>query len=438
MASISREKNGRRTIQFVGPDGKRRSIRLGKVSQRVAEAVKVRVEHLAAAAITGHALDAETARWVAELSDSLADKLAKVGLIAERESATLGEFVDGYIGKHTDVKPRTLLAYKQGRDSLVEFFGADRRLDTISPGEADEYRLWLRGEANKGDGYAEATTGRRIKHAKQFFTAAVRRRVIQGNPFADVKGGTQENRDRFYFVTREEIAKVIDACPNVEWRLLVALARYGGLRIPSEVVRLRWQDVDWSHGRLTVHAPKTEHHKGKGTRQIPLFPELRPYLSAAFDAAEPGAVYLVPSVRSKEKNLRTRLERIIYRAGLLPWPKLWQNLRSTRETELTERFPLHVVCEWIGNSAPVAAKHYLQVTDEHYRQAAETESGAESGARAVQNPVQQPAATLRKPSQRKPQPQAGSGFVRILATPCDSVQNAIVGPEGVEPPTQGL
>ena len=63
-------------------------------------------------------------------------------------------------------------------------------------------------------------------------------------------------------------------------------------------------------------------------------------------------------------NLRTQLKRIIRRAGFTPWPKLFQNLRSTRETELTEQYPLHVVCAWIGNSQPVAAKHYLQVTDE--------------------------------------------------------------------------
>ena len=68
MASITREKNGRRTIQFVGPDGKRRSIRLGKVSQRTAETTRVKVEHLVEAAVTGYALDAETARWVATLS----------------------------------------------------------------------------------------------------------------------------------------------------------------------------------------------------------------------------------------------------------------------------------------------------------------------------------------------------------------------------------
>jgi hypothetical protein len=44
---------------------------------------------------------------------------------------------------------------------------------------------------------------------------------------------------------------------------------------------------------------------------------------------------------------------------------------STRETELAETYPIQVVCDWIGNTAAVAAKHYLQVTDEHYRQAAQ-------------------------------------------------------------------
>ncbi len=44
MASIAREKNGNRRILFVAPDGKRPTIRLGKVSLRAAEAVKFRVE----------------------------------------------------------------------------------------------------------------------------------------------------------------------------------------------------------------------------------------------------------------------------------------------------------------------------------------------------------------------------------------------------------
>jgi hypothetical protein len=36
---------------------------------------------------------------------------------------------------------------------------------------------------------------------------------------------------------------------------------------------------------------------------------------------------------------------------------------------LEEQFPLHVVCDWLGNSRTVAAKHYLQTTDAHFEKA---------------------------------------------------------------------
>ena len=60
MASISKQPNGRKTIQFVAPDGKRKSIRLGKVSLRAAEAVKLKIEHLASALTTKHAMESDS------------------------------------------------------------------------------------------------------------------------------------------------------------------------------------------------------------------------------------------------------------------------------------------------------------------------------------------------------------------------------------------
>jgi hypothetical protein len=35
----------------------------------------------------------------------------------------------------------------------------------------------------------------------------------------------------------------------------------------------------------------------------------------------------------------------------------FQNLRSTRETELAEAYPIHVVIAWLGNSDNVAREH---------------------------------------------------------------------------------
>ena len=103
---------------------------------------------------------------------------------------------------------------------------------------------------------------------------------------------------------------------------------------------------------------------------IPIFLELRPYLDAAWHASDPGkAVPMITRYRDAKQNLRTHFERIIQKAGLKAWPKLFQNLRSSRETELAEKFPIQVVVAWLGNSEPVAKKHYLQVTEDHFARA---------------------------------------------------------------------
>ena len=61
MASISCDPGGRRRILFVDSNGDRKAIRLGKVAQRAAEAIKFRVEQLLAAMLTGHPLEADSA-----------------------------------------------------------------------------------------------------------------------------------------------------------------------------------------------------------------------------------------------------------------------------------------------------------------------------------------------------------------------------------------
>lgn len=424
MASIARDKRGNRRILFVAPDGKRPTIRLGKVSQRAAEAVKFRVEQLLAAKLTGHALEADTAQWVNELEPALSDKLARVGLIPKPQSktATLEAFLNDYVDGRSDIKARTVVRLKQAGRKLIECFGADRRLRDFTTGDADKFRLWLVGQE-----LAENTVRRLCGRAKQFFRAAMRRKLVAENPFADLVSAVRGNPSRFYFVTRNEAAKVLDACPDAEWRLLFALSRFGGLRCPSEHLSLRWGDIDWANNRVRVPSPKTEHIEGKESRIIPLFPELREHLEAVFEQAEPGTEYVITRYRGGNVNLRTQLERIIRRAGLTPWGKPWQNLRSTRETELMESYPAHVVCGWIGNSEAVARKHYLQTTDEHFERAIRVDD------EAAQKAAQSAHAGTRGESHEPKPAQKKTPVLPGLATSCDYLPQRTVPLRGVEP-----
>jgi integrase len=422
MASITRDPNGHRTIQFVAKDGKRRSIRLGKVSQRVAGEIKVKVEQLNAAAVAGGSLDNETAAWVAKLGDDLANKLAAVGLIASRTSASarIGDFVAAYIAKRTDAKPRTVINLKQFGDRLTDYFGHTKSLAEIKRSDADEWVSHL-----KAKGYAPSTVGRTIKGARQLFNAAVRAEVIRSNPFDGIKASSHQDKDRQHFIPQPDTRLVLDACPDAEWRLLVALSRYGGLRCPSEHLALLWADVDWGRQRFLVRSPKT------GERWIPLFPELLPHLEAAFEQAEPGAVYVIAKHRDTNTNLRTRFTQIIRRAGLTPWPKVFHNLRASRQTELAATYPLHVVCAWIGNSTLIAHKHYLQTTEDDFAKAAKPVQQAVQY--PVQNPVQQAPATGSTGLQGEREGNLERELVQSLATGCDTTQNYLLLPAGLEP-----
>jgi integrase len=368
MASITRHPNGRREIQFIGPDQKRRTVRLGKVDQKVAESTRIKVEELNAATIHGSSVSPSASQWLATLGDTLHGRLVRVGLCKPRvdvraSEVSLGKMLDEYIDRRDDVKPGTRLIYDQARKHLARHLGRDRVAREVTSADASDFRRAMRRD------YSEAYTAKMVMVARTFWRDAVDRKLVDSNVFAKVRAGSQVNVAHHRFIDRPTIERVIAACPDDQWKLLLALSRYAGFRCPSEHLALTWEDVDWGSGRMTVRACKTEHHADKGIRIVPIFEELRPYLQAVYDQREASSKHVITRYRRGNANLRTQLMRYIRDAGLTPWPRLFHNLRASCQTELAERFPSHVVCGWIGNSEAVARKHYLQTTDAHFEKA---------------------------------------------------------------------
>lgn len=106
-------------------------------------------------------------------------------------------------------------------------------------------------------------------------------------------------------------------------------------------------------------------------------------------------------------------------------PRAFQNLRASRETELSESFPLHVVTSWMGNTQPVVRRHCLQTTDEHFERAAQ----------CAQNPAQYPAAQGRAEQNVTPKEGPEKANLQHITTECEAVQSASVGDVGFEPTT---
>lgn len=276
MASVSTRANGVRIIQFKDANGKRRTLHLGQMPKKAAETICHHLSHLVACSIAGSASENSTADYVAKMGDDLHAKLANLGLVRPRESATLGKFTQAYIDSRKDAKPNFTKNMKAARKMLVAHFGEDRNLRDITTGQAEEWRQDLVNSE-----YAEATIARWVKIARHFMERAQRRQLVTSNPFSAVKAGSEVNDARLVFVTQEQVNKAIEAAPDAEWKCLIALSRYLGVRVPSEALAIEWSHIDWEQQTITVPSPKTE-KQGKPFRVVPLFVELRPHLEAAF------------------------------------------------------------------------------------------------------------------------------------------------------------
>ncbi|HML75422.1 MAG TPA: site-specific integrase [Anaerohalosphaeraceae bacterium] len=354
-----------------GENSQRPSIHFGTAPKKQVESALVHINNLINHKNTGHTLSIATQEWLEGISDGLRDRLESLGLVERQKKSkfTLLEWANLYIEQRTQPKTDTRRKLENVRDRIKAFFKNDILAD-ITPYQCKNYRRYLLETVE----LSENTTRRHIGMCRQIINGAIDAGLIQKNPFLGQPVTVQPNPSRFFYVGVDLAQKVLDAMPDAEWRLIFGLVRWGGLRCPSEVVALRWNDVDFEKNRFIVRSPKTAHHIGHEQRTVPMFPELRPLFQDAYDAAPEGSVYCVNRYKGgKEVNLRTQFERILEKSKIVCWKKPFQNCRSTRETELFKMTGGNVkaVCSWIGNSPEIAMKHYAQICEADMKQAAE-------------------------------------------------------------------
>ena len=379
MTSISKSGKGRRLwLHHKAP--KRVAIYLGRITKRQEREILRIVEPLETAAKLNMDPPLDVLRQVDGLHEKLREKLREHGLLQGQCSClTIGEFGRSWVEKRRDTKD---ISEKRANDylktikMLEEYFEADTPLRSITVGTAKAFRAQLAVK------YAEATVAFRIKMVKCLFNSAVEYEHITDSPFTKVKSGSQVN-DRFVYVEKGDIDAIIDDVSCPQWKAMITLWRHAGLRA-QEPLYLTWDRVDWANQRLNVYDAKR-----KCDRLIPLWPEVEAALSLLFDAAEDGATRIITKYKPGQ-NLGTQFKRIIKQAGLVPWEKPFQNLRASCQNDLESTgHRMTAVNSWIGNSASVAAKHYLKVTDEDFTKALDDNQGLNSVIESVMHSTEQ-------------------------------------------------
>jgi hypothetical protein len=135
---------------------------------------------------------------------------------------------------------------------------------------------------------------------------------------------------------------------------------------------------------------------------------------------------------------------LIPRSCQKPWPKLFVNLRSTRQTELVQEHPIHLVCHWLGHSALIAREHSVQIRDEDFAAAANPFSlgpetgGAESGALSEERAAQTPEGHAGLPSGIRRNSRQDKEFSQARTLAASACLNIRIPPAGLEPATYCL
>ena len=316
--------------------------------------------------------DKAVANWLSAAPAELQAKLAKVGLINVTKSKTCQELWDAFLKHKTNtVKPQTLDMYCKHQKIFFGTFSPSELIEKMTANRLVEWKTALLTE------YATASVAAYVKAAKMVFEWAVDHDWLTKNPLKRIQPGSFINRAKDRIITMEEYAKLLNASPHQEWRTIIALARIGGLRCPSELQRLRWSDVNWTEKRFLVRSPKTERHEGHRERLVPLFPELRAELERHFSLDETeGNEFVIERYQNTAWNLHCQFQAIAKRAELGTIIRPFDNMRMSRSNEVRAKWGELKESLWIGHSEKVMKDHYALVSDEEFAEAAEASLGS--------------------------------------------------------------
>lgn len=337
---------------------------VGKLTVRQQREYERHVQSVVDSFKVGASPEPESLHWFDSVPDRIRDKFVTWGMLppVQRRVVTAEQrTVDGWTRLFIDElsgKWRTKNNYEQTRTWLLNSLDGDRDIATVTQGDMRRWQASLKH-------LALSNRNKHVQRAKAMFRAAVEDGILSSSPAAVLKeerSAKRIDRSRQHFVDAATTAKVLRKLPDTNWKLIFCLLRFQGLR-RHEVFALDWKHIDWETNELTVPAETKT-----GWRTMPIFPETLTYLRDQQEIADAGQKVI--RWTGSQEGLTERLKRQVEGICGQCWPKVCQQLRSTRRTELDAEFPPHVVNEWLGHDSTTAEKHYQQVTPEHLNRAA--------------------------------------------------------------------
>ena len=168
------------------------------------------------------------------------------------EEIQLGRLCHDFLATwNPDAAEVTIDLYKKTVERLKGYFGKDSLINSIDSRRADGFLAcqthWMNDSERKLSQWSRQQI---IRHCKTIFEVSLRWNWIKSNPFKDAKV-PKPGTKRWHRMTVDEYSRLLNAAPNIRWKVFYALAYTSGGRF-GELFNLTWADIDFERGRMII------------------------------------------------------------------------------------------------------------------------------------------------------------------------------------------
>jgi integrase len=344
-------------------------------------------------------LTPDTARAAAKAAlqkarDGLDPAVAKAEL---RDALTVGALIDAYLSKapievKLNGKPKRASSWANDASNLnshirpllgrvvasaVTTDQAEAALAAIRAGKtartADGIRKRGRVRITGGNGAARRVRGA----ASAMFAWAHKNGYASGNPFVGIAMGDAPIRERF--LTRAEVGRLLDAMGEMEASGVLHPAFGDAIRLllltgarRTEVLGLRWAEVDFSGALLVLPPARTKAGGMNGVRRIDLSAPALEILSRRHAADANGDGFVFPALRGGQGHLiglRPAFLRACAHAGLADL-RVHDMRHSYASFAIADGASLHLVGKLLGHANTRSTERYSHIDRDMLKDAA--------------------------------------------------------------------
>jgi integrase len=281
--------------------------------------------------------------------------------VQEVTRQTLAEFASNFVETYATTNNKASEVHSKRRflrKHLLPYLGK-LCLDQITTMKIEEYK-----KAKTAEGYKPKTVNNHLAVLRKLLNVAVEWKMLTAQQLPKVKALKVGEQD-FDWLSFEEATALVKAADDPQWKAMIVVGLKTGLRL-GELRALRWKDINFQAGRLTVKQAAWEEvvgtPKNGKAREVPLSQECLEALQVQKKRSRGQLVFSGPEGELLPvSGCVWALRRVCRLAGLRRIG--WHALRHTFASHLvTLGAPLKAVQELLGHSSLAMTMRYSHLS----------------------------------------------------------------------------